>query len=359
MRLLTSLMGTKKLSISGNFNYTPEIWQAISAAVRNMPDLEEVFLCHHCPGMAQGPVCEVLNQARSLKYLTITEIIDTSVLDISGVSKRRHPSLNRLLVEDSRCGIQDLKRLISWPCRLEHLLLVPAGEVENSHVPWGLEELGPVLESQKTTLRTLGIWPLDLQGLRGFDLTEFESLEELDLSYFSTGCEPGTEVNLLAPKLRKFTWAFVFEAGWKCQMTCFEEAQESWLRGFATGALARPLPLGCIHLSFVPEGYLPDFSVPRPKISPWDRVEHLRDEFHHLGITLTCSATREDYERLWTPVRRPEEQGPRLQRSRPPSPDFHYFDPREDGSDSGAESVVRPDSGATQSNTILNYFARI
>jgi len=87
MRLLTSLMGTKKLSISGNFNYTPEIWPAISAAVRNMPDLEEVFLCHHCPGMAQGPVCEVLNQARSLKYLTITEIIDTSVLDVSGVSK--------------------------------------------------------------------------------------------------------------------------------------------------------------------------------------------------------------------------------------------------------------------------------
>jgi hypothetical protein len=93
-RLLASLVGTKKLSIFGNLNYTPEIWQAISATVRNMPGLEEVFLCHYCPGMAQGPVCEVLNQARSLKELTITEIIDTSVLDVSGVPKVSLPALH-------------------------------------------------------------------------------------------------------------------------------------------------------------------------------------------------------------------------------------------------------------------------
>ena len=177
-----------------------------------------------------------------------------------------------------------LRRFLAWPTCLYHFTL---GNhfVYEPQPPLSLAMIGAAISPQASTLRTLSIGYLEIEGLRGFDLTGFESLEELTLSAWTTGSDAGDEEKLLAPRLRKFTWDFPIE---ECRgMGPLHELGESegqWLQRFAGAAIRTHSRLSLIYVAFFAVDHCSCRPESLPEIYPWDHIDGVADRVRGAGI---------------------------------------------------------------------------
>jgi hypothetical protein len=152
--------------------------------------------------------------------------------------------------------------------------------------PWGLSAVANAILPHRATLRSLRIGSLPECSLTGFDLHEFTALEELDLSYWATGCEAGTEAQLLAPRLRKFIWSFHAEEERSESYFDFQRPQEMWLRALVRSAVDQAVPLRKVYIIFDPT----DNGKPgeaRPSEWPWDCMDRIGGEMRAVNMTLS------------------------------------------------------------------------
>lgn len=161
---------------------------------------------------------------------------------------------------------------------------------------WSLAILQPILAIHKSTLRSISIRCINEPGLDGFDLHDFESLEELCLSYQTTNGTADIHLipNLLAPRLRIFHWDLTLEDQ-QCNETleCFQQKEEDWLRTLALTAVSQGCPLRGIEITFTPL-----FSYYFDGVYPWDRMDALGRELQPHGIQVGYnppSTSREEY----------------------------------------------------------------
>lgn len=178
---------------------------------------------------------------------------------------------------------EDLRNFLSWPVHLEHFTLGNLFGLQVSH-SLNLVTMARLLAPHKSTLRTLSIGYLEIEGLDGFDLTGFTSLEDLTLSAWTTGAAVGHEEKLLAPRLGKFTWNFPVEsARGYGPLHEFKAPQREWLRRLAGAAVRENLPLRLIYVDF----YGVDvcrWADNLPEVYPWDYIDSVADEFRDAGI---------------------------------------------------------------------------
>lgn len=178
---------------------------------------------------------------------------------------------------------EDLENFLSWPVCLDQFTLGNLFRPAVSH-RLSLAEMGRQLIPHQSTLRTLAIKYLEVEGLDGFDLTGFTSLEDLTLSAWTTGAAEGCEGKLLAPRLRKFTWDFpVEEARGRGPLHEFKAPQREWLRRLASAAVRENVPLRVICVDFYGVdvcGWANDL----PEVYPWDYIDSVADEFRDAGI---------------------------------------------------------------------------
>lgn len=262
--------------------------------------------------------------------------------------------IENMYINNFRDGPENLRRLVSWPQTVEHLVLESGFlSSEDLHASWGLRELTPVIACQKENLRTLviGRVPCDGMGLSGFSITDFPNLEELRLSRWSTGSLVAEQANLLAPQLRKFIWCFDFGGdidGMGCDISDFGEWEENWLWNLMKTAVKQKACLSHVHLYFCPE---PKWhSELSGIVFPWDRIDALREEFRHAGIKVTCQSDPKWYKHLWDRTRPGYKIPDSPPQTPPPAPDAHLPDPETD-----SESLVSLD-GENQANKITLYF---
>jgi len=152
--------------------------------------------------------------------------------------------------------------------------------------PWTLSAMANAVFPHRETLRTLLIGSLPECSMADFDLSEFTALEELGLSYWATGCEAGTEAQLLAPHLRKFIWSFHAEEEQSESYFDFQKPQETWLRTFVHTAVHRGVPLREIHITFDPSDYGKPGEA-RPSEWPWDCMERIGGEMRAVDMSLS------------------------------------------------------------------------
>lgn len=163
-----------------------------------------------------------------------------------------------------------------------------------------------LLSVHRSTLTTLHISALREPWLHHFSFSRFESLTDLNLSYWSTGCMRGTETRFLAPRLRKFTWSFQLELQDEFESSFdFQEDQELWLRRLAGSALLSRIPLRHIHINYRPADCDRDEEEPRARAPrwPWDFMYRLKGDLAIHGIELTfdepCMSFDEYSPRPW------------------------------------------------------------
>jgi len=157
--------------------------------------------------------------------------------------------------------------------------------------------MASALHPHKSTLRTLIIGSLPERSLVGFTLNEFVELEELNLSYWATGCEAGSETRFLAPRLRKFTWSFHVEDQHSESYSDFQQPQETWLRTLVLAAVKQQIPLQQIHIVFHPRDYRKPGEA-RPLQWPWDCMDNVGSAMRDVGMLLSYdkpSISRQDF----------------------------------------------------------------
>ena len=257
--------------------------------------------------------------------------------------------------------LRTIKHLVSWPEAITELEFEPLSMCHYDSTSdinaWGLQQLMPILTFQKDKLRRLSIsrLPLDNTGLSGFSVADFPYLEELNLSYWSTGSQVAEQANLLAPRLRKLTWSFNIDGmidGMGCHPCEFGEAEEMWVRSMMRTAMAKKSRLRHVHIDFYPyfEGYSFDAAT---VVYPWDRIDALAKEFEVVGMRLTCESNgaSQIFKSLWRPPGYVSPSPP--PRTPLPEPGAHL-----PGYQSDSESVVSLD-GEGQRNKITTYFERL
>lgn len=192
-----------------------------------------------------------------------------------------------------------LKVLVRWPARLEKFTLEhtysACYSVIGLYDDWSLAVLQPTLTIHKSTLRTIKIRCINVGGLTGFDLRDFEKLQELSLSYQTTRGTTDIHLipNLLAPQLRVFHWDLTLEDQ-QCNESFdfFQQNEEDWLRTLALTAIEQGCPLRRIEIKFTPM-----YSSPIG-VYPWDRMDALGRELQPHGIKVCYnnpSMSREEY----------------------------------------------------------------
>ena len=216
----------------------------------------------------------------------------------------------------------------------------------------------PVISCHKDTLRTLviGRVPSNDMGLSGFSVTDFPNLEELGLSYWSTGGRVAGQGNLLAPRLKKFTWCFNEDGrvdGLPCRVGDFGESEEIWLRRLMRTAVKQEACLSHVHIRFDPYGfeYPENDSDLAGIVLPWGRIEMLRDEFCHSGIKVTCKTGLERYRMMRDYVRTMRSPN----NSPPPHAPLPEPGTQLPDAETDSESIVSLD-GEDQINKIARYF---
>ena len=146
----------------------------------------------------------------------------------------------------------------------------------------------PAVAQHRATLRSLQIIGMRDSGLSGFDLTAFTCLEDLRLSTGSTGRDIDDQAQLLAPRLRKFTWIFPgfpsshHDIGWNV----FGQREEDWIRSLAQTAAGYGSPLREIFIDDQPT-FEDDDQDGISDTYPWDRMDRVADEIRGSGITLS------------------------------------------------------------------------
>ncbi|KAH8692381.1 hypothetical protein BGW36DRAFT_387494 [Talaromyces proteolyticus] len=193
-----------------------------------------------------------------------------------------------------------LRDLVRWPAHLEKFALEhtygSCYSVLGLYTDWSLATLQPILSIHKSTLRSISIRCINVGGLDGFDLREFENLEELSLSYQSTKHTADIHLipNLLAPQLRVFHWDLTLEDQ-QCNESLgfFEQKEEDWLRTLALTAVTRGCPMRRIEITFTPL-----YTYYFAGVYPWDRMDALGRELHPHGVQVYYnppSTSREEY----------------------------------------------------------------
>lgn len=164
-----------------------------------------------------------------------------------------------------------------------------------------------ILAPHKTSLKSIELegFGEGRRGLEEFDLTDFESLEELTLFYSATGCDTGYEANLLAPNLRTFRWHFDdFDQQHAPPLWLFGQPQQEWLRRLTTAAIASRSSLRRIEICFHPDfdhGIRGSEEERKALGYPWDRMDAIAEEIQSVGIELTYNSptvTREVFNNL-------------------------------------------------------------
>lgn len=158
----------------------------------------------------------------------------------------------------------------------------------------------PILAIHKSTLRSISISCINVAGLDGFDLHEFENLEELSLSYQSTKGTVDIHLipNFLAPQLRVFHWDLTLEDQ-QCNENLgdFQQKEEDWLRRLALTAITQGCPLRRIEITFTPL-----YTYYFDGVYPWDRMDALGRELQPHGIQVGYNppcTSREGYMEIW------------------------------------------------------------
>lgn len=185
------------------------------------------------------------------------------------------------------------------PVGLEHFTL---GSPFRHGTPkyWTLSAVLPAITHHKSTLRTLNIGIIGRRckaSLGGFDLTDFENLEELTLSPLCTGTEVGHEDKLLAPRLRKFTWQFPRlgrrgargaprargDRGDGTTWNEFLEEEGAWISALAMAAVDKGGVLREIVVDFFNVEYF-RWGGPQAEIYPWEHIDRVAAEVRAMGI---------------------------------------------------------------------------
>lgn len=210
-----------------------------------------------------------------------------------------------------------LEALVRWPKRLEAFELKFSFGDDYAemglYTEWTLAIFKQVLAIHRSTLRSIKLYAVGISGLAGFDLRDFESLEELSLSSACTGHQNpvrdhmiGVPTNLLAPRLRVFHWDLTLQDQQHCEgLDDFGQEEEDWLRALVREALARGCPLQRIEIEFTPDsGY--GFNG----IYPWDRMDALGADLRPYGIKVCYnlpSISREEFLDIMKDTKRWEE----------------------------------------------------
>jgi hypothetical protein len=204
----------------------------------------------------------------------------------------------------------DLTELFQWPEVLEefHLQYMFGDNYSDggAYDSWSLATLRSILIIHKSTLRSIKIRALNIRGLAGFDVREFERLEELSLSssiicrlYKAWQHDDHTLSALVGPRLRSFELVLTLEDQQHCEsLGDFGETEENWLRALAHFAIRKQYPLREIRIQFAPYKYETlDFDCRYP----WDRMDDLDRELQLHGIRVHYSpptVSRAEFEEL-------------------------------------------------------------
>ncbi|KAL4998620.1 hypothetical protein BDV10DRAFT_69063 [Aspergillus recurvatus] len=224
---------------------------------------------------------------------------------------QRKPRTGQVRMLKLRCFMgtpADLEELVKWPKALEefHLEFTFGDNYSDigAYSAWSLATLQPILATNKSTLRSIKIRAIDVGGLVGFDMREFERLEKLSLSsaticreYKHWESEDHSLSTLLGPRLHEFELDMTLEDQQHCEFLAdFGEAEENWLRALGHLAVKQRCPLREIRIQFHPYAYVPSSFHDR---YPWDRMDDLDRELQPHGIRVRYtppSLSREQFE---------------------------------------------------------------
>ncbi|KAK4443209.1 hypothetical protein QBC34DRAFT_478185 [Podospora aff. communis PSN243] len=286
--LVRWLTQTREFSVHGGFQEEagPDpVWDSIRVAAEHMPHLEEVTLSRHDFVLPVQRVFGALSPATNLKTLCLAGCYPSDIpWDTFEAGSSAITSLTAWDFCDSPAN---LEKLLSWPARLESFRF---GTLNNTDFKWPLSSFPVLLSRHKTSLKALEIGDTLSHGLEGFDLTGFEALEKLELSYFGTGSRIDPSWGLLnASRLREFCWRIVWENQGYTSISYFSRQEETWLRELAAVAQARKVPLQKLVIRFDPE---PMMESEGPDVYPWDRMAHIQADLRPVGISVSYDAPR-------------------------------------------------------------------
>ncbi|KAL3429563.1 hypothetical protein BDV09DRAFT_190015 [Aspergillus tetrazonus] len=258
----------------------------------------------------------VVDMISELAYpqLRTPALYGVNIRDSSAREKaQRKPRTSRIRSLKLQCFMgtpDDLEELFQWPEVLEefHLQYTFGDNYSDggAYDSWGLATLRPILAIHKSTLRSIKIRALNIRGLAGFDVREFERLEELSLSssiicrlYKAWKHDDHTLSTLVGPRLRSFELDLTLEDQQHCEsLGDFGEMEENWLRALAHFAVRQEYPLREIRIQFAPYGY--ETSDLDGRYS-WDRMDDLDRELQLHGIRVHYSpptVSRAEFEKI-------------------------------------------------------------
>ncbi|KAH8896512.1 hypothetical protein GQ53DRAFT_743655 [Thozetella sp. PMI_491] len=327
-----------------------------------MPMLEAITLSRESWGLYLPPVFRTFGRLEHLKHLTLHGISPVHDASLWDSLQEGSSSVTSLTISDFEDSPLSLRRFVTWPAKLTRFSFT--GLYSNRFHPWNLSTLGSILSPHKAVLEYIVIGGLRERSLAGFDLSDFESLEYLGLSYWATG-SAGFEAGLLAPRLTKFRWSFTIEDQHTEGLTHFGEAEQLWLKRLTAAAISQESPLEEIYIQYAPFDYSrrPE---DLPQVYPWDRMEEVARDIRDKGIHLSWSSptmSREYFQGLLNPTdgatggtRQEEEDSVEEEGDVEGSSDD--YESTASGSEDSLEILLRRPF-PTQSNRITNYFTNL
>lgn len=189
-----------------------------------------------------------------------------------------------------------------WPVRLESFSCRLSSGIDYSREDresnYDLDRLQRILAIRRNTLTHIEILQLqifrdDPQSIERFNVTGFHSLQSLSLSHRVTGTATTFISDLMAPNLREFHWNMEKASSpgdepFGTSLEIFQQDEEDWLRTLCTAAMYRESVSLHVQIHYRPDKYFyrPDGGVIDMEY-PWDRIDRVRCEFQHHGITLS------------------------------------------------------------------------
>ncbi|KAJ5951959.1 uncharacterized protein N7479_010372 [Penicillium vulpinum] len=200
---------------------------------------------------------------------------------------------------------KSLEGLVRWSSRLEEFeLKYTFGDdyaTDGFYSDWRLAKLQPILSVHRKTLRSITLYGIGSPGFDGFDLRQFDNLEELSLSSQISGHQGPRERTIYQPpdglfasRLRVFHWDLtLLDQQLGESLSDFDQEEEDWLRLFARKAIECRCPLQRIKIKFTPCDWQGAGDV-----YPWDRMDAMGADLRPHGIKVSYnppSISREQY----------------------------------------------------------------
>ncbi|KAJ5498467.1 hypothetical protein N7453_007518 [Penicillium expansum] len=290
-------------------------WELLRLATKHMSGCNALSLdSDHCYNLHLPFVIDVLGDFKS-GLLPNLETLRLSGVSIYGDQmcqaelreKAGTAPFTKLQLRSFLLTPKSLEALVRWPRRLEEFELrylcgdeaAPSGLYSD----WSLATLQPILYIHRKTLRSIKLYRFNRGGLEGFDLREFENLEQLSLSYEFSDPQrsPRNEAfeppdSLLAPRLRVFHWNLTsLDSQCAERLGDFAKAEEDWLRLLARKAFKRGCPLQRIEITFTPGT---DCFGTGDEVYPWDRMDAIGADLRPHGVEVSYSTPSVSRERF-------------------------------------------------------------